>query len=58
MLIKLKKKLKHRGEMKLEDPVGCKFLLTGSQIDKKNTFLLFTVALRIKKLSESLFELL
>lgn len=55
MLIKLKKKLKHRSETKLEDPKGCKFCLTGTQRDKnKNPFLLFTVAQRIKTLSESL----
>lgn len=55
MLIKLKKKLKHRSETKLEDLKGCKFCLTGTQRDKnKNPFLLFTVAQRIKTLSESL----
>lgn len=54
MLIKLKKKLKHRSETKLEDLKGCKFCLTGTQRDKNKPFLLFTVAQRIKTLSESL----
>lgn len=54
MLIKLKKKLKHRSETKLEDPKGCMFWLTGTQRDKNKPFLLFTVAQRIKTLSESL----
>lgn len=38
MLIKLKKKLKHRSETKLGDLKGCKFWLTGTQRDKKKPF--------------------